>query len=142
MALVLIDKRPGSSALRDHVRAGAKNEHTDHPVCTHVSTHPLRAGTGIRGLDDILSGGLLRDRLYLLEGMPGSGKTTLALQFLMEGARMEEPVLYVTLSETEEELRVVAQSHGWRLDGVAIRELTPSVDSLAPEEQYTVFHPS
>ena len=107
-----------------------------------MNTHLPRAGTGISGLDDILCGGLLRDRLYLLEGMPGSGKTTLALQFLMEGVRQGEPVLYVTLSETEEELRSVASSHAWVLAGIAIRELTPAVNTLAPEEQYTVFHPS
>src|SRR5262249_14277507 len=74
--------------------------------------------------------------------MPGSGKATLALQFLMEGVGRGEPALYVTLSETEEELRVVAQSHGWRLDGVDIRELSATGVSLQPEEQYTVFHPS
>ena len=99
------------------------------------------AATGISGLDDILSGGLTPNRLYLVEGMPGSGKTTLAFQFLMEGARKGESVLYVTLSETTEEIRAVAASHGWKLDGVAIRELVPA-ESLEPGEQYTVFHPS
>ena len=77
------------------------------------------------GLDDILAGGWTRRRSYLVEGVPGSGKTTLALQYLMEGARAGESVLYVTLSETEEELRAGAESHGWSLDGVMIRELTP-----------------
>src|SRR5262245_33098737 len=84
-----------------------------------------RAKTGIEGLDDVLSGGLTPHRLYLLEGVPGSGKTTLALQFLLEGARLSEPVLYITLSETEEELRAVAASHDWSLEGVTIRELIP-----------------
>ena len=83
------------------------------------------AQTGVNGLDDILSGGLARRRLFLVEGVPGSGKTTLALQFLMAGAAAGEPVLYVTLSETDEELRSVAESHGWSLDGITIRELTP-----------------
>lgn len=101
-----------------------------------------RASTGIAGLDNILSGGLAPSRLYLVEGMPGSGKTTLAFQFLMEGARRGEAVLYVTLSETEEEIRAVAASHGWQLGGIAIRELAPSESDLEPGEQYTVFHPS
>ena len=98
--------------------------------------------TGIRGLDDVLGGGLTPNRLYLLEGMPGSGKTTLAFQFLMEGVRQGENVLYVTLSETEEEIRAVAQTHGWSLDGIAVRELVPTQENLEPDEQYTMFHPS
>jgi circadian clock protein KaiC len=101
-----------------------------------------RLSTGIEGLDDILSGGFAPNRLYLIEGVPGSGKTTLALQFLIDGARLGEPVLYVTLSETGEELREVATSHGWDLDGVSIRELIPSEENLHPDEQYTMFHPS
>jgi circadian clock protein KaiC len=99
-------------------------------------------GTGIDGLDDVLAGGLTRDRLYVLEGAPGAGKTTVALQFLMEGARKGEPVLYVTLSETESELQGVADSHGWDLSGIHVREMLPSPDALQPEEQYTMFHPS
>jgi circadian clock protein KaiC len=93
------------------------------------------------GLDDVLHGGLTRDRLYLMEGMPGSGKTTLAFQFLLDGATHGEPVLYLTLSETEEEIRAVAASHGWSLDGVAILEVMPS-QALGLDDQYTVFHPS
>ena len=100
------------------------------------------AATGIAGLDDILNGGLTPNRLYLLEGMPGSGKTTLAFQFLMEGVRRGEKVLSVTLSETEAEIREVAASHGWALEGISIRELVPSEQTLEPGEQYTVFHPS
>ena len=100
------------------------------------------AATGIAGLDDILGGGLTLNRLYLLEGMPGSGKTTLAFQFLMEGVRRGEPVLYVTLSETNEEIRAVGASHGWSLKGITIRELVPSEQTLEASEQYTVFHPS
>jgi circadian clock protein KaiC len=98
--------------------------------------------TGIPGLDDILCGGLTPYRLYLIEGVPGSGKTTLALQYLLAGARRGEPVLYVTLSETEEELRAMAKSHGWPLDGVTIRELVPPEEALQPAEQYTMFHPA
>ena len=100
------------------------------------------ARTGVPGLDDILTGGLTRRRLYLVEGVPGSGKTTLALQYLMEGAKNGESVLYVTLSETEEELRAVAESHGWNLEGVRIRELIPPEGTLDPDEQNTMFHPS
>jgi circadian clock protein KaiC len=103
---------------------------------------PPPATTGIEGLDDVLAGGLTLNRLYLVEGVPGSGKTTLALQFLLEGARLGEPVLYVTLSESGEELRAVAASHGWSLDNVALRELAPSEDSLRPDDHYTMFHPS
>jgi circadian clock protein KaiC len=100
------------------------------------------ARTGIAGLDQILNGGLTRNRMYLVEGVPGSGKTTLGLQFLQEGVRNGESVLYVTLSESAPELRDVAESHHWSLDGIVMRELIPTEESLAPDDQYTVFHPS
>lgn len=99
------------------------------------------AETGIEGLDAILDGGFTPNRLYLVEGVPGAGKTTLALQFLLEGLRSGEAVLYVTLSESAEELHSVAASHGRSLDGITIRELLPT-ESLDPEQQYTMFHPS
>ena len=98
--------------------------------------------TGIDGLDAILGGGLTGERVYLIEGVPGSGKTTIAMQFLMEGARLGEKVLYITLSETEAELRAVADSHGWSLEGVHIHEISPGGDQLDPDSQYTMFHPS
>src|ERR1700741_989944 len=97
---------------------------------------------GVPGLDDVLGGGLTANRLYLLEGAPGAGKTTVAVQFLLEGAARGEAVLYVTLSETAEELMSVAQSHGWDLTNVQIREMLPAQDALEPDEQYTMFHPS
>lgn len=97
--------------------------------------------TGVAGLDDVLRGGLTRDRLFLLEGSPGAGKTTLALQFLMEGARLGEPVLYITLSETAVELTAVATAHGWSLDGINIHEVLPSESILNPDEQYSIFSP-
>ena len=98
--------------------------------------------TGIEGLDIILEGGFPANRIYLLEGDPGTGKTTLALQFLLEGVRLGESGLYITLSETKEEMLSIAESHGWSLDGFSIYELIPSQDSLKPESQYTIFHPS
>jgi circadian clock protein KaiC len=107
-----------------------------------VAAEPAQHTTGIDGLDDILVGGLTPHRLYLVEGVPGSGKTTLALQFLMEGATRGEPTLYVTLSESADELSAVAVSHGWSLDKIAIRELAPSEEALRPDDQYTMFHPS
>jgi len=98
--------------------------------------------TGIAGLDAILAGGLTRDRLYLLEGDPGTGKTTMALQFLVEGARRGEQVLYITLAENEVELRAVAHSHGLPMEGITVHEIIPAESVLDPDEQYTVFHPS
>lgn len=90
--------------------------------------------TGVRGLDDVLAGGFARGRLFLLEGSPGTGKTTLATQFLMTGAAAGERCLYITLSETEAEMRNSAASHGWDLGGVTVFELVPP-DSLLDEEQ-------
>lgn len=107
-----------------------------------AATVSASATTGIPGLDDVLGGGLPSNCVYLLEGVPGSGKTTIALQFLMEGVRRGETCLYVTLSETEQELRTVADSHGWSLDGIHIHEMQAGGDELDPDTQYTMFHPS
>ncbi len=98
--------------------------------------------TGILGLDDILGGGFTPDRVYLVEGNPGSGKTTLALQYLLEGVRLGEPGLYVTLSETKAELAAVAKSHGWSLDRVTLLELVAPEAELEPDNQYSMFQPS
>jgi circadian clock protein KaiC len=103
-----------------------------------------RVAVGVAGLDAILGGGLPRDRFYLVQGDPGVGKTTLAMQFLMEGRRVGEPGLYVTLGETRDELEGVAASHGWSLEGITIFEVSTgeSEEELREEESYDVFHPS
>ena len=101
-----------------------------------------RASTGVEGLDDILGGGFPINRMYLVEGDPGAGKTTMALQFLLAGARIGEPGVYATLSETDEELRDVAASHGWSLDDITVCELQTAEESLKADSQYTLFHPS
>jgi circadian clock protein KaiC len=101
-----------------------------------------QVSTGIPGLDDILCGGLDPERVYLVEGEPGTGKTTLALQFLLEGVRHGEKGLYVTLSETERELRLVAKRHGWSLDDISLFELVPPEAALDPEKELTLFHPA
>jgi circadian clock protein KaiC len=98
--------------------------------------------TGVSGLDHVLTGGLPSNRLYLIQGKPGVGKTTLALQFLMEGAAHGEPGLYITLSETKEELEGVARSHGWDLSKVTLLELSAIEEVLAESKENTFFHPS
>jgi circadian clock protein KaiC len=98
--------------------------------------------TGVAGLDDVLGGGLPSNRLYVVEGDPGSGKTTLSLQFLREGARLGQRTLYVTLSETLEELSEVAASHGWTLEGINLIGLDTLSERLEEEATYTVYPPS
>ena len=100
----------------------------------------LRALTGISGLDHLLQGGFPAHRLHLIEGDPGTGKTTLALQFLLEGRNRGESTLYVSLSETATELRGVAASHGWDLTGVEVFELSPPGGRT--DDQYTLYHPA
>ncbi len=100
-----------------------------------------RASTGIDGLDYILGGGFPRNRIYLIEGHPGSGKTTLGLQFLLEGRERGEVGLCISLSENREELHLVADSHGWSIEGIELYELEKLEDQFKPETQYTVFHP-
>ena len=101
-----------------------------------------RCSTGIPELDEILHGGLPRGHLFLVEGEPGTGKTTLGLQFLLDGVAHGEKVMYVTLSESERELEGVAQSHDWSPDKVTLLEYTPREETLRPEDQYSAFHPS
>src|SRR5262245_41933769 len=97
--------------------------------------------TGIPGLDELLIGGLTPNRMYMVEGSPGTGKTTLAVQFLLQGRDAGEKTLYVTLSETVNELKAIARSHGWTLDGVELFQLSPA-EGLKPEDQYTLYHPA
>lgn len=103
---------------------------------------PSRCATGITGLDAVLHGGLPRDRLYLIDGSPGVGKTTLALQFLLEGVRQGEQCLYVTLSETKNELDAVAESHGWSLEGISIIELSQIEQTLTSKSRNSLFQPA
>ncbi|WP_332659909.1 ATPase domain-containing protein [Brevundimonas sp.] len=109
---------------------------------TDAKTPAVQAAFGIQGLDDILAGGLERDRVYLLEGNPGTGKTTAAMSFLLEGARLGEASLYITLSETEEELRGTARSHGWSLEGLEIFELVPPESLLDEQQQQSLLYSS
>ena len=100
------------------------------------------AATGIHGLDDVLGGGLTRGRVFLLEGSPGTGKTTVATQFLLAGAAAGERTLYITLSETQDELRASAASHGWSLDGIEIFELVPPESLLDENQQQSLLYSS
>jgi circadian clock protein KaiC len=106
------------------------------------TTTIARCSSGCPGLDDVLGGGLPVGHLYLIEGEPGTGKTTLALQFMAEGIKRGEKVLYVTLSESRVELETVARVHGMNLEGLTVLEVRPSEQDLKPEGQYTVFHPA
>lgn len=109
----------------------------DHPA---LHAQP-RARTGIAGLDTVLGGGLPRGHLYLVEGTPGAGKTTLGLQFLLEGRALGEKGLYVTLSETATELGIVAQSHGWTLDGIEVYELV-NEEGLSASAEQSILYPA
>jgi circadian clock protein KaiC len=106
---------------------------------TPTSATANLASTGVAGLDDVLAGGLPRSRLYLVQGNPGAGKTTLAMQFLLEGVSRGETGLYITLSESKRELQAVALSHGWSLDSLALFELEPRAEDLVPDARQTVF---
>src|SRR4051794_20236239 len=102
------------------------------------ATDSAVASTGVHGLDDILMGGLPRTRLFLVQGDPGVGKTTLGLQFLMAGRAAGERSLYLTLAETRDELEGVVRSHGWTLDGMDLVEMVPPAET--GEDENTLFH--
>jgi circadian clock protein KaiC len=106
------------------------------------SAHAAYVPFGIAGLDNVLAGGLPPNRVYLVEGDPGAGKTTMALQFLLDGRARGEQGLYVTLSETADELAAVAESHGWSLDGIRVKELAIAEASLSADAENTMFYPS
>ena len=101
-----------------------------------------RISSGVTGLDNILGGGLPSGQMYLVEGHPGSGKTTLAMQFILAGVSSGERGLFITLSEPAAELLMSAKSHGWDPSTIQIAEFVPEEASLSPDQQYTVFHPS
>lgn len=107
-----------------------------------TETADVLDATGVPGLDDILRGGFPANCLYLIAGSPGTGKTTLAMQFLLEGARLGERCLYVTLSESRAEIEKVSRSHGWDISKIELSELVPSEHNLSPDAQITVFNPS
>jgi circadian clock protein KaiC len=127
--------------MSESIQKGTRPAH-DGKETAPVGNWAPKISTGIPGLDYILGGGFPENHLYLIEGQPGTGKTTMALQFLLEGRRRGETCLYVTLSETEDELRAVADSHGWSLEGLGLFELGSIEERLQPDEQYTVFHPA
>jgi circadian clock protein KaiC len=112
------------------------------PMNAPHSHPPAVLSTGVAGLDHVLLGGLPGNRLYLVEGGAGAGKTTLALQFLIDGVRRREPVLYVVTAETRDEVEQAAASHGWTFDGIEVLELQAPAGDADADEQYTVFHPS
>jgi len=107
-----------------------------------MSTTLSRSASGVPGLDEVLHGGLIAGKLYLINGEPGAGKTTLALQYLLQGVKEGESALYVTLGETADELRASADSHGWSLDGIEIVELVVDERTLLGDSDLTMYHPS
>ena len=113
-----------------------------HTPLMQTKTTAARSATGIAGLDVVLQGGFLASGLYLVDGNPGAGKTTLALQYLLKGLKEGERCLFVTLSETAAELRAGASSHGWSLDGIELVELVPEESELEGDSELTMYHPS
>ncbi len=134
------------ASLSQHLKCGSHSKSLVLTLLTPMEHNaPATAQiskTGVPGLDSVLGGGLPEHRLYLVEGNPGSGKTTLALQYLLEGAARQESSLYITLSETRGELEIVARSHRWSLEGVELVELIASEDELETDNQHTMFQPA
>lgn len=114
----------------------------NNPIPSSPEHFTPRLSTGCSGLDDILGGGLIGQHLYLVEGDPGTGKTTLALQFLLAGVAQGEKGIYITLSESPKELTEVAKAHNWSLDGISLVEMAPHSSGSLVDDEYTVFHPS
>ena len=137
--------RPAWDLASSRDRGGSMNDIStpSHARAEKARVHAAapRASTGVEGLDEILGGGLTRNRVYLLEGTPGTGKTTFALRFLIEGSRRGERGLYITLSETAEELAAVVGSHGWSLDGIDVFELADE-SGRDPDAEQSILYPS
>ena len=129
----------GSPYVYEASRSSYENDFSSQPP--GLVTPSSVISVGVPGLEPVLGGGLPQGHIYLIDGDPGTGKTTLGLQYLREGAARHEPVLYITLSESERELREVAGSHGWGLEGITIFEMLPLEESLRNDEQYTVLYP-
>jgi len=138
--MVSFQRRQNSEVGLD--RYGGLSRWTQNLLEWRVPETVEKADFGIEGLDDITAGGLARGRLFLLEGSPGTGKTTIATQFLAAGAAAGEPSLYITLSETEDEFRAGAKSHGWSLDGIDIFELVPPESLLDDDQQQSLLYSS
>jgi circadian clock protein KaiC len=109
---------------------------------TSRTSGEMFVSTGIPGLDHVLLGGFRREGFYLIQGDPGSGKTTIALQFVRARLKMGDPCLYITLTESRRDLDNACDSHGWSLDGIEVCDLTRSAANLADEPESSVFHPS
>src|SRR5438270_3297320 len=127
----------GSGAFSMEPAVQRKLSHRD----PSKSGHRVRVQLGIPGFDDVLQGGLPAGHLYLLEGMPGAGKTTVALQFALNSHNQNRRVLYIALSESRQELDDVCASHGWDIGDLTVFELTPQEDTLRGNQQYSVFNP-
>ncbi len=133
---------PSRKGVDTRVRAPGATGRFDKMVFMPSDNLPVRIDTGVSGLNEILSGGLPAGQMYLLEGTPGTGKTTVAMQFIRTGRLSGESALYITLSESKRELESSAMSHGWSAEELSIAEFIPEEASLHPDQQYTVFHPS